>query len=250
MMGYTHAVTSAAGAVAMASAYGDDTPELYLVSTIAGALGGVAIDIDCKDHLDNPRVTDAGRSRLAVLGLLVLGVILDCAFRFGALQVIISRQYLSLGGLIACLLLLIIGRKSEHRTITHSLLFSAMVSVCVYYVYPEAEVYFFVGCLIHLLLDMFNYPVHNHGVWLLYPKKGKGIAFKICKSARIGNKIIYFIGLTGFIVISIYYIFQMNDNNLAVAPSLLMLYIVITMHFVRRKSEREQRHIMHIKGEL
>ena len=36
----------------------------------------------------------------------------------------------------------------------------------------------------------------------------------------------------------------------AIVPGIVMAYMVLVMHFVRIKSEREQRHIMYISGEL
>ncbi len=121
MMGYTHMAIGAAGAVSIAAGCFDATPELFLVSSVAGAIGGVVVDIDSKDHKENPRVTDAGRTRLAVLGLFVLGIILDLVFGCGILFSIISREYYAIGGVIGFLVFLMIGRSSEHRTFSHSL---------------------------------------------------------------------------------------------------------------------------------
>ena len=50
MMGYTHAIIGASGALAYAVSYGDSTPELYTVAVVAGTLGGVIVDIDTRDH--------------------------------------------------------------------------------------------------------------------------------------------------------------------------------------------------------
>jgi len=35
----------------------------------------------------------------------------------------------------------------------------------------------------------------------------------------------------------------------AIAPVVVLIYMVVAMHFVRQKSEKEQRHIMHMPGE-
>lgn len=77
MMGYTHAAIGAAGALSLAALNGDGSPVLYITATVAGALGGVAVDIDTRDNLKNPKVTDAGRTRLATAGLLVISILLD-----------------------------------------------------------------------------------------------------------------------------------------------------------------------------
>ena len=57
MMGYTHAIIGASGALAYAVSYGDSTPEIYTVAVVAGTLGGVMVDIDTRDHTTNPKVT-------------------------------------------------------------------------------------------------------------------------------------------------------------------------------------------------
>lgn len=249
-MGYTHAATGAAVASSAALFIGNNSTSLFVVAVIAGTIGGVAIDIEVRDNKENPKVTDAGRTRIATLGLIVLGVLLDFALKLGIITKNITNPSQAVYGLVVFVLLMIAGSKTKHRTFTHSLLFTMLTGVCVYLVLPEASVFYVIGCLSHLLLDMLNKPFNNHGVWLLYPKKGKGIALGLCKSARTGNKVSYFIAIILFSVISVVY--SLLDINIwRITPIIILLaYIVLAMHFVRIKSEREQRHIMHIRGEL
>ena len=251
MMGYTHAAIGAAGALTLAAMNGDGSPTLYITASIAGALGGVAVDIDTRDNLTNPKVTDAGRTRLAIVGLLGIGILLDGVFKTGILTTAISRQYTALTGLIVFAVILLIGFFTPHRTFSHSLLFIGITSIGVYCIYPDAATYYFVGGILHLLFDMLNYPFRNHGIWLLYPiKPGKGIALGICKAARTGNKICYFAGIIIFVGMSAIYIWEIGNVAKAVSPTIIFVYMVISMHLVRRKSEKEQRHIMHMHGEL
>lgn len=251
MMGYTHAALGAAGALSLAVLSGDGSQALYLTASIAGALGGVAVDIDTKDNLTNPKVTDAGRTRWAIAGLLGIGILLDLVFKTGILSTALSRQYTALTGLIIFAVALLIGFLTPHRTFSHSLLFVVVTAVGVYCIYPSAAVYFVVGGVLHLLFDMLNNPFNNHGVWLLYPAKtGKGIAFGICKAGRTGNKICYFLGIIIFVGMSVFYLWNIRDVTKAIAPAVVLVYMVVAMHFVRRKSEKEQRHIMHMRGEL
>ena len=250
MMGYTHAATGAAVALAYAMGTTDNSPETYLVATVAGALGGIAVDIDTKDQLTNPKVTDAGRSRIAVLGLIAIGALLAFLLKFNICQTIIKDPYSVLGGTIAFIVLMVIGHSTDHRTFTHSLLFTILTGACVIYVNEGAAEFYLVGCWLPLLLDMLNNPFRGHGVWLLYPKKGKGIALGWCKAARTGNKVFYFIGIILFAGLSAFYIWQLNSIEQSIAPAIIAVYMIIAMHFVRIKSEKEQRHIMHIKGEL
>ena len=250
MMGYTHASVGAGGALVAATLCPGTTPEMYMLVSIAGAVGGVAVDIDTKDHFSNPKVTDAGRSRLAVLIMLGIGVALDYYFGFGVLQFIVSRKYIALGGIIAFLCLILIGHFTEHRTFSHSILFSVLTTACVYCICPGAALFYFIGCALHLMLDMFNYPFNDHGILLFFPIKGKGIAFGVCKAARTGNKVLYFIGLALFATMTVLSIWRMDNSSYMIPSIIIGVYMIVAMHFVRRKSEKEQRHIMHMHGEI
>ena len=251
MMGYTHAAIGAAGALSLAALNGNGSPTIYITASLAGALGGVAVDIDTRDNLTNPKITDAGRTRLAIVGLLGISILLDWFFKTGILMTAISRQYTALTGLIVFAVALLIGVFSPRRTFSHSLLFIAITTIGVYCIYPDAATYYFVGGVLHLLFDMLNNPFNNHGVWLLYPiKTGKGIALGICKAARTGNKICYFAGIILFVGMSVFYFWRIGDVMKAISPAIVLVYMVVAMHFVRQKSEKEQRHIMHMRGEL
>lgn len=251
MMGYTHATIGAAGAVSLAALYGDGSTACNITASIAGALGGVVVDIDTRDNLTNPKVTDAGRTRIAIMGLLGISILVDWVFKTGIITTTLSRQYTALIGLIVFAVPLLIGFFSSHRTFSHSLLFVVITSIGVYCIYPVAVTYYFIGGVLHLLFDMLNNPFNNHGVWLLYPiKTGKGIAFGICKAARKGNKICYFAGIIMFVGMSAFYFWKVGDAIKVIAPAIILVYMIVAMHFVRQKSEKEQRHIMHMRGEL
>lgn len=250
MMGYTHAAWGAAGAVSLAVLGGDGSAGCYIVSAAAGMMGGAAVDIEVKDQYSDPKVTDAGRTRLAAIGLIALGVLTDWIFHLGILTEIIGKGYSALGGIIAFLVFLGICHFTPHRTFTHSLFFIIISSICVGFVYPDAIVYYMAGALLHIILDLFNHKVkEGHGIWLLYPLKiGNGIAFKMCKAGGIGNKVLYFIGLSLFAASSALFFYMNKNNGNIIAPIIIAAYIVIVLHFVRRKSERELRHIQHMRG--
>jgi len=250
-MGYTHAAVGAAGAIALAACTGDYSPELYLLAVVGGTLGGVAIDIDTKDCVSGPNVTDAGRSRIAAAILTGVAIALDFILKYGILLSIIQRRYTALGGLIAFAVLLLIGYATEHRTFSHSLLFIILTSICIYCIIPSLTPYYAFGCLLHIQLDMLNHKYCNHGIWLFYPIKiGAGIALGWCKAARAGNKIFYFLGVGEAAAATYFYLYQNQDLMNVLPAVLLLLSLILLLHFVRVKSEREQRHIMHITGEL
>ena len=252
MMGYTHAIIGATGALAVAALRDNLTSGTFALATVAGVIGGVAVDIDAKDHLKNPKVTDAGRTRLVAAGLVVLILVLNYLLtKVSYLHYFIEHKITTIIGAIILFIVLIIGYLSHHRTFSHSLLFVFISSIGVYCIYTSAAIYYFVGSLLHIVLDMLNYPFNQHGIWLFYPlKTGKGIALKVCKSARIGNKIIYFIGVVLFILLFGYYVNKANKQNEIVTLFVPLIYLIISFHFVRIKSEKEQRCIMHINKEL
>ena len=252
MMGYTHVVTGAAAALAVASCMGQTSSESCLIAVTAGVIGGTAPDFDVKDQKGNVKVTDGTRSRIAAMGTMAVALLLDFAFGCGILSSILERQYLALGGLVAFVVLAIIGHFTDHRTFTHSLLCALLMSACVYAIYPPMAMFFFAGFAMHLLLDILNNPFHNHGVQLLYPIKTKNwCSLGWCKSGGPGNKAFYFIGLVAFAALICFFLFVNHADVKSAAISIVLFaYIALAMHFERAKSERELRHIGHIRGEL
>ena len=248
MMGYTHAAIGAGGALALADFLGHTTPDAFLLATVAGAVGGIAPDIDVKD---SRKVKDGTRSRIMVFIIAIIGLSLGQLLGYGTLSGMIQRKYAALLGLVIFIALLVAGHFTEHRTFTHSLLFLILTTGCIYSIAPAMTIYYFVGCLLHIVLDMLNNRFNQHGVWLLYPiKTGKGIALGLCKAARLGNKIFYFVGIALYIVAGTWCVMQFYEGQDCIAPAIMSLVVLVTLHYARAKSEKEQRHLMHISGEL
>lgn len=250
MMGYTHVAVGSAISMGLTICSKNISSELCILSVTAGALGGALVDIEVKDHKKNPKVTDASRTRIAVIGAIAIMFINDLIFKLDILSDILLRKKEVLIGLMSFIVLLIFGYKSEHRTFTHSLLFVLLATFGIYCFCPSMAIYFFANSLSHLILDMLNYKYYQHGIWLLYPLKiGRRIALGLCKSARVGNKLFYFIGMAFLIIFCFCYF--ITSEFISMIPVLIQLtYLIIVLHFVRIKSEKEQSHIMHIKGEL
>jgi hypothetical protein len=127
MMGYTHAAIGAAGGVAAALFLreGDATSALYVTAAVAGIIGGIAVDADVVDQRDKKVVTDGSRSRLAAIGILILGLLLDVVFKMGIISNVLSAPNSLLKGLVGFVILFLIahhiGRIVGHRTFSHSL---------------------------------------------------------------------------------------------------------------------------------
>ena len=257
MMGYTHTAIGSATALTVSMLMGEQSPEMFLVASVAGAVGGILEDIDCKD---NKRVTDAGRTRLSVLILLCISVICHFVLIYNRALNMTVKDFIGsingedtfntgqrisslLFGMVCLTILLLLAYHSRHRTFSHSLTFIFLGTLCVDYMVPKATPYYFIGGLSHLLIDFLNYPFEGHGIWLFYPiKTGCGIAFKICKAGSLGNKIIYFTGIITYTVVSIFYIYKLVINVgviSIVVPVIVLAYMLIATNLVRIKSEKE-----------
>lgn len=252
MMGYTHAAIGAAGglAVAIILSEGEATSALYVTATVAGIIGGIAVDADVIDQRGEKKVTDGSRSRLAAIGILIVGLLLDVGFEMGIISSILSAPNVRIGlaGFVILFLIAhLIGRIVGHRTFSHSLWFILLTTVCIALIYPAAGGYFFIGAILHLLFDLLNNNAPNkdgtwHGVWLFYPiKRGEGIALRKCKAFGQGNTALYFTAIFFYIMLTIYYVVLMGGIEQAVAPIVLLIATVVILHFVRRKSEKELR---------
>lgn len=251
MMGYTHEAIGAGGAVAasIVLSSGKLTPGNFIVAAVSGIIGGIMVDADVVDQKVPNKVTDGSRSRLAAIGILIVGLVLDYVFHLGIREDIILHKNEAIGGAVAFIVLgvmaHIIGLTIGHRTFSHSLWFVALTTISVYFIYPSASVYFFIGAILHLLFDLLNYQAPNkngswHGVWLLYPiKRGDGIALRKCKAAGTGNKTIYFIATITTVALTGYYALSMHNSITVIAPIILIIASVIILHFVRVKSEKE-----------
>ena len=269
MMGYTHVIVGAASTLGIAALIGDTTqPETYIVASVAGALGGVSCDIDMKDVRKRPgdsnrkpEITDASRTRLATVGLIIVGALLGVIFQYKYVSNIIvdihSGQYISVigAGFFAIFMLLCYFVVKEHRGFTHSFLFILLSAAGICCVIPQATLFYIVGAVSHLVIDTLNYQTgkfgNRHGIWLFYPiRVGDGVAFGVCKSDRKGNKITYFTGSLLFLVLSGFLLWRIKDPTQMIAPIIIIVYCLVVLHLVRIKSEREIRHKMHINGEL
>ncbi len=246
MMGYTHAAVGVGSGLATAMFVGNGRPETIVTAAALGALGGIAADIDTKDQYDNPKMTDAGRTRLAVVGMLIIAMVTDFLLDNNLLTYINLKNYMALGGAAAFLVLMVLGHFCKHRTFTHSLLFVVLTTASIYCINKQASIFYGVGCCSHLILDIIN----KMGIPLFFPIKA-GIKLGICGASGItANRMLYYLGLIIYVFISAYYIYLIRDPIIVLMPAVLMVYVIIVLFLVRRKSERQLRHIMHIKGEL
>lgn len=239
MMGYTHIAIGSAVAVSTSLLFDQPSPTQFLIASVAGAVGGIIVDVDVKDS-KHPKITDGSRSRLAVIGFIILGLLIDLVFRSGIWKYLIAQKNTVLAGVIALTVLSVAGHHTDHHVLTHTLLFLFLITICISLIYPPATKFFVVGFIMHLLLDMLNYGYQGRGIMLLYPfKKTGGIALRICNASQTGNKVAYFIGIALFVLVSVVYAFSFKKMWYGLPVIILVAYLVVVLHFVRITSEQE-----------
>lgn len=186
MMSKTHITVGIAAAMA---AYCPSDYAGILVSVVGGAIGGVLCDIECKS---TPHNRDALTGRIIVAGITGATILADGLLKTGIWNRIMSQEnYYLITGVIVLLVTCIMGRRSEHRTFSHSLLYVALITVGFFCILPELALPVLAGGLSHLAIDTLN----KKPVPWLYPFRKKGICFRLCYASKIGNSILMWIGL-------------------------------------------------------
>lgn len=113
---------------------------------------------------------------------------------------ILSQDEFSL--ILGVLVLLItgfIGRRSDHRTFTHSLFFVILISFGFFCITEYLLIPTFIGGISHLVIDTFN----KKPVPWLYPLRKKGFCFNICYASKTGNTILMWLGLVMSVILAI-----------------------------------------------
>ena len=202
-MGKTHI------AVGIASAYiltqPKTVPEI-ITATVGGCIGGVMADIDVKVDTSNRYAKKASMD--AVYGRMLafaLSATLLASENFSGGQIlrsIMSHWPISLAGAILFIVLSIIGKQSDHRGKTHSLLALIVSTLSVLLVDISIGIPYGIGYASHLLIDLFN----KSPIQLFYPKK-KGFCLKICYADQLGNELFLIFG----VCITAFYLFLRSN---------------------------------------
>lgn len=185
MLGKTHMTVGIA--VTMAVTQPETITELLLAAGV-GAVGALISDIDVgtsESHREADKITMIS----AVVLLIVL--VLDCFFQTGIIRRIVqSSGYARMAaGTLLFIGTCAFGKEQPHRSFMHSFLALALLSFAVALVWEKAAVYFAVGFLSHLALDIFN----KKKVRLWYPLKG-GAALGLCRANSLVNRVLFVIG--------------------------------------------------------
>ena len=158
-------------------------------AVIGGATGGILCDIECRSR-KGMRDALVGRIIAAVLSLALL--IADYTMNAGICEHILQQdKYTIMLGSGILLITCIIGRRSSHRTFTHSLLYVMLISLGIYIITPMIGIPCLYGGISHLIIDTFN----KKEVPWFYPFVKKGICFRLCYASKTANTVIMWVGL-------------------------------------------------------
>ena len=192
MMSKTHITVGVAAslAVCMPTSTGG-----IFTAIMGGAIGGILCDIECRS---TPKMRDALQGRFIAAGITGLLLLADWFFNTGIWESILSQDHFSLSlGAIVLIVTCLIGRFSEHRTFTHSLLYVLLITFGFFCITPELLFPVLAGGISHLIIDTFN----KKPVPWLYPLLKKGICFKLCYASKVGNEILMWVGLAASIAL-------------------------------------------------
>lgn len=203
MMGKTHI------AVGIAASYliiqPKTVPEI-ITATVGGCIGGVMADIDVKIDNSNRFARKASMDAVygELLALALSATLLSADYFYGGqiMQTIINHWQRSAAGAVLFIILCILGKKSDHRDRTHSLLALVLFTASVLLIDTSIGIAFGIGYASHLLIDIFN----KSPIRLFYPLK-KGICTKICYADRLGNELFLIFGVC---IIAFYLFFISN----------------------------------------
>ena len=187
----THFVVGVATALAITQP--QTLPEIITAVT-AGAVGGIIADIDAGDS-DRQRKAQNRRERVigAVIGtgIILALLVADLILGAGMWQYVTNNFGLRvIGGIVGFAALLAVGRRTEHRAFTHSLLALALFGGMVQLFCRPAALPFLLGYASHLVLDFFNV----RGMQLFFPL-GKRVSLGLCRAHDKPNSVLFWAAL-------------------------------------------------------
>lgn len=191
MLGKTHLAIGVATALLVTQPRSLDEVAAIV---IGGAIGGILPDIDVKIDTSNKFAAkasmDALYGEIAAISLSAAILLADWFKGGDVCREVVEKWPIALVGTVIFTVLTVIGERSEHRDKTHSLLFMALFTIATILIHVNIGAGFLIGYASHLLIDLLNKAPER----LLYPGK-KGICFKICYADRLGNDILFAVGL-------------------------------------------------------
>ena len=152
MKGETHALMGAAVAVTVAN---PTTFSGLIFTAVTGALGGLYCDIDSKKSLGKrffDKLISCSIFAIFCTVFAVANFMPDLYNKLEADQSLMIRM-MCLIGLAA---FTIVGMKSPHRMVTHSVEFTGAIAGMLYFINPDIAYCFWLGMISHIMLDLLN----------------------------------------------------------------------------------------------
>lgn len=175
MTGRTHSFAAVAAAVTIMQ---PSKPITILFGASLACLGGLTPDVDLFQSKLGQKI-----SKLIVITfstVMILSLIKQC-FDFDVVAYFsLSEVFDSIfRGVVLFLLLCFIGLSTKHRSFTHSILGGTLFIFCIYMAFPKYYMYYLIGFVSHLILDLLN----KKGLQLFFPLEKK-VCISLCKASN------------------------------------------------------------------
>jgi putative membrane-bound metal-dependent hydrolase len=163
------------------------TMPMLIAGAGLAAFGGTICDIDVETSDAHEQV-----DRMLVVAVIMVAavVVMDFIFRVGIYRRLMANSNIArvIIGALAFLMICAFGKEQPHRSFMHSFLALAMLSICVYIIFPDMTPYFMVGFMSHMFIDVFNRKREK----FFWPV-GKGFCLHWCSANGIVNKILFYV---------------------------------------------------------
>ena len=184
MLGKTHFSVGMAAGIAICR---PQTMPMLIAGAGLAAFGGTICDIDVETSDAHEQV-----DRMLVVAVIMVAavIVMDFIFRVGIYRRLMANCNIArvIIGSLAFLVICAFGKEQPHRSFMHSFLALAMLSICVYIIFPDMTPYFMVGFMSHMFIDVFNRKREK----LFWPV-GKGFCLHWCSANGIVNKILFYV---------------------------------------------------------
>ena len=184
MLGKTHFPVGMAAGIAICR---PQTMPMLIAGAGLAAFGGTICDIDVETSDAHEQV-----DRMLVVAVIMVAavVVMDFIFRVGIYRRLMANSNIArvIIGSLAFLMICAFGKEQPHRSFMHSFLALAMLSICVYIIFPDMTPYFMVGFMSHMFIDVFNRKREK----FFWPV-GKGFCLHWCSANGIVNKILFYV---------------------------------------------------------
>jgi len=201
MLGKTHAAAGVATALLFFNPTGIVDVGL---SAVFGCIGALLPDVDSKNSIANKKL-DSIIKVTALASVAIVAFLFIVHGRSIELASVAKTNSLALVKIIAFIGLLcisFIGSKTPHRSFTHSVEFTALTTLCMYFIYSSAALPFAIGILSHLALDLLNKKKLSL-VWCLRIRAGFGLV----PANGQANSFFYYLFVLASIVLAVWRLF-------------------------------------------